>query len=204
MKAQAHQPKGSPAVKRLAVTIGILALAAPLVFAQTSAWKSDPAHSEITFTVRHLGVANVHGSFGGVNATILYDKNAVAESSVTATIGVNTLNTGEDGRDEVIKSSGFFDTDRFPTATFISSRISKNGRGLLVRGNLTLHGVTRPVVLDVEGPTPPVRRAGNRPHSSFSATATIDRTAFGIGNSFPNAIVGDQVQLRIDLKIIEQ
>lgn len=194
-------------MKRLAVTIGILVMAAPLAplaFAQTSTWKSDPSQSKVDFTIRHLAVTDVHGSIGDVNATIHYDAANVTSSSVDATIGVNTITTGEDGRDDEIKSSDFFGVDRFPTATFTSTGVSRNGHGLWVRGNLTLHGITKQVVLDVTGPTPPVQGSDNQPRSSFSATATIDRTAFGIGTNYPAAIVGNDVQLHIDLKIIKQ
>jgi len=191
-------------MKHLAVTFGLLALAAPLAAAQTSTWKSDPTQSKVNFTIRHLSVTDVHGSIGEVNAAIRYDEADVARSSVTATIGVNTVTTGEDGRDDEIKSSDFFGIDQFPTATFTSTSVSKNGSGLWIRGNLTLHGVTRPVVLDAQGPTPPVRGADGKPRSSFLATATIDRTAFNIGNNYPAAIVGDEVKLQIDLKVIQQ
>ena len=194
-------------MKHLAVTIGILALAAPLApaaLAQTSTWKSDPSQSKVNFTIRHLSMTDVRGSIGDVSATIRYDAADVAQSSVSATIGVNTVTTGEDGRDDEIKSSDFFGVDDFPAATFTSTSVSKNGSGLWIRGNLTLHGVTRPVVLDAQGPTPPVRGADGKPRSSFLATATIDRTAFNIGNNYPAAIVGDEVKLQIDLKVIQQ
>jgi len=191
-------------MKHLAVTIGLLALAAPLAAAQTSTWKSDPSQSKVNFIIRHLSMTDVHGSIGDVSAIIHYDEADVAQSSVDATIGVNTVTTGEDGRDDEIKSSDFFGVDQFPTATFASTSVSKNGSGLWVRGKLTLHGVTRPVVLDVQGPTPPVRGADGRQHSSFTATATIDRTAFDMGNNYPAAIVGDEVKLQIDLEVIQQ
>jgi polyisoprenoid-binding protein YceI len=194
-------------MKCLAVTIGIVALAAPLAsraLAQTSTWKSDPAQSKVNFIIRHLSVTDVHGSIGDVDATIHYDAGDVTKSSVAATMRVTTVTTGEDGRDDEIKSSDFLGIDQFPTATFTSTSVSKNGSGLWIRGNLTLHGVTKPVVLDVQGPTPPVQGRDNRPQSSFTATTTIDRTTFNIGNNYPAAVVGDQVKLQIDLKIIKE
>lgn len=188
----------------LAVTAGLLSLSAPLV-AQVSTWKSDPVHSAVAFTIRHLGVADVHGQFGNVSAVVRYDSANVSLSSVTATIGVNTVSTGEDGRDDEIKSADFFDVYSFPSATFSSTEISRNGDdGLWIRGNLTLRGVTKPVVLDVRGPNKPVMGSDGKPHSGFLATATLDRTAFDIGPTFPAAIVGDQVKLTINLDVVKQ
>ena len=94
---------------------------------------------------------------------------------------------------------------KFPTATFASTSVAKNGSGLTVTGNLTLHGVTKPVVLDVEGPSTPVAgMMDHKPHSGFTATTTLSRTAFGIGSKFPAAIVGDEVKLTIELEVIKQ
>jgi polyisoprenoid-binding protein YceI len=191
-------------MKRLALTAGLFFLAARMATAQISVWKSDPAHSEIDFTIRHLGVTDVHGRIGDVQATIQYDAVDVTQSHVTATIGVGTVNTGESGRDDEIKSADFFDVDQFPKAKFTSTQVSRNGDGLWVRGNLTLHGITREVVLNVRGPDRPVMGADGKPHSGFSGTATIDRTAFEIGSAFPAAIVGDPVKLAIRLDIVKQ
>lgn len=191
-------------MKRLALMTGILALAAPLALAQTSTWTSDPAHSEVDFSIRHLGVSNVHGRIGKVAATILLNESDVTKSTVTATIDVTTVDTGEQPRDNHIKSADFFDVATFPTATFTSTSVVKNGSKLTVAGNFTLHGVTKPVVLDVEGPSTPAPGMDHKPHSGFSATTTITRTAFGIGAKFPAAIVGDDVKLTIELEVVKQ
>ncbi|HEY1210609.1 MAG TPA: YceI family protein [Terracidiphilus sp.] len=192
-------------MKRLALLSGILALAAPLAMAQTSAWATDPAHSEVDFSIRHGGVSNVHGRIGGVTGTLVYNEADVTKSTVTVTIDVSTVDTGEPRRDAHLKTDTFFDVAKFPTATFTSSSVVKNGNRLTVNGNLTLHGVTLPVVLDVEGPSIPVEGAmDHKTHSGFSATTTISRTAFGIGTSFPALVVGDEVKLTIEIEIIKQ
>ncbi|MGA2806703.1 MAG: YceI family protein [Terracidiphilus sp.] len=191
-------------MKRLALVTGILALAAPLALAQTSTWKSDPAHSEVDFSIKHLSVSNVHGRFGKVNATIVLNEADITKSTVTATIGVDTVDTGEEQRNTHLKSPDFFDIANLPTATFTSTSVARNGSNLTVNGNLTLHGVTQPVVLNVEGPTTPVPGMDHKPHSGFSATTTISRTAFGIGAKFPAAIVGDDVKLTIDVEVVKQ
>jgi len=191
-------------MKRLAFVTGVLALAAPLALAQTSTWKSDPAHSEVDFSIKHLSVSNVHGRFGKVNATIVLNEADITKSTVTATIGVDTVDTGEEQRNTHLKSPDFFDIANLPTATFTSTSVARNGSNLTVNGNLTLHGVTQPVVLNVEGPTTPVPGMDHKPHSGFSATTTISRTAFGIGAKFPAAIVGDDVKLTIDVEVVKQ
>jgi polyisoprenoid-binding protein YceI len=172
--------------------------------AQTSTWVSDPAHSEVDFTITHLTISNVHGRFGKVAATLVYDQADVTKSTVTATIGVSTVDTGEDARNNHLKTPDFFDIANFPTATFTSTSVTKTGNGLQVNGNLTLHGVTQPVVLNVEGPTGPVQGMDKKQHAGFSATTTISRTALGIGTKFPATMLGDDVKLSIDLDVAKQ
>ena len=192
-------------MKRLTLVTGILALVAPLALAQTSAWTTDPAHSGVNFTIRHGGVSNVHGRFGGVTGTLIFNEADITKSTVTVTIDTSTVDTGEPARDTHLKSDAFFDVAKFPAASFTSSGVVKNGSKLTVNGNLTLHGVTLPVVLDVEGPSTPVEgMMDHKPHSGFTATTTLSRTAYGIGTKFPAALVGDEVKLVIELEIIKQ
>lgn len=191
-------------MKRLAILTGILALAAPLALAQTSTWTSDPAHSEVEFSIKHMTVSNVHGRFGKVVATILLNSADSTKSTVTATIDATTIDTGVDQRDTHLKSPDFFDVTKFPTATFSSTSVTKSAGGLTVTGNLTLHGVTKPVVLEVEGPSGPVPGMDHKAHSGFTATTTISRSAFEIGSKFPAAMVGDEVKLTIELEVIKQ
>ena len=173
--------------------------------AQTSAWATDPAHSEVDFSIRHMGVSNVHGRIGGVKGTLVYNEADVTKSTVTVTIDPSSVDTGEPKRDAHLKTDTFFDVAKFPTATFTSSSVVKNGSKLTVNGNLTLHGVTLPVVLDAEGPSTPVEGAmDHKTHSGFTATTTLSRTAYGIGAGFPAAIVGDDVKLTIEIEIVKQ
>jgi polyisoprenoid-binding protein YceI len=191
-------------MKRLALVTGILALAAPLALAQTSTWISDPAHSEVDFTIKHMSVSNIHGRIGNVVATVLLNETDIAKSSVTATIDVSTVDTGVTARDTHLKTADFFDVAKFPLATFASTSVVKHGNGLTVTGNFTLHGVTKPIVLEVEGPSGPALGMDHKPHSGFTATTTINRTDFGIGSKFPDAIVGESVKLTIELEVIKQ
>lgn len=191
-------------MKRLAVLTGILALAAPLAVAQTTTWTSDVNHCEVDFSIKHMSVSNVHGRFGKVAATIVLNQAEITKSTVTATIDTSTVYTGVEMRDTHLKTDAFFDVAKFPTATFASTSVAKGGSGLTVTGNLTLHGVTKQVVLDVEGPSGPVPGMDHKPHAGFSATTTISRSAFGIGPGFPSAILSDEVKLTIELDVVQQ
>jgi polyisoprenoid-binding protein YceI len=191
-------------MKHVAIATGILALAGSLATAQTSTWVSDPAHSEVDFTITHLAISNVHGRFGKVAATLVYDQAEVTKSTVNATIDISTVDTSEEARNNHLKTPDFFDVAKYPTATFTSTSVAKGSSGLVVNGNLTLHGVTQPVVLTVEGPIGPVPGMDKKQHAGFSATTTVSRTAFGIGAKFPGAMVGDEVKLSIDLDVAKQ
>lgn len=183
---------------------GLLAFAAPLAIAQVSTWIPDKAHSEIDFTVLHLGLSNVHGRFGNIGGSIALNENDITRSMVNVTIDVTSVDTGVAPRDTDLKSASFFDVAQFPTATFVSTSVAKTSNGLAVAGNLTLHGVTKPVNLQVEGSTGPVQGMDHKPHSGFSATTTLKRSDFDVGAKIPNAIVGDDIKLTIDLDLAKQ
>ena len=191
-------------MKRLALLSGILALAAPLAVAQTSTWVPDKAHSEVDFSILHMSLSKVHGRFGISGGTIAMNDADVTKSTVNMTIDVGSVSTGQSMRDDDLKSANFFDVAQYPTATFVSTGVSKSSNGLTVNGNLTLHGVTKPVTLEVEGPTGPVPGMDHKPHQGFSATTTLSRSAFGIGTKYPTSIVGDEVKLTIELDVVKQ
>lgn len=191
-------------MKRFAITAALLTLAAPLAFAQATTWSIDSAHSEVDFTVRHMSVSNIHGRFGNLKGAIVRNASDLSKSSVNVTIDVNTVDTGVGPRDTDLKSSNFFDVAQFPTATFASTSVSGSGSHLTVNGNLTLHGVTKPVQLDVDGPGPTAPGMDHKPHTGYSATATINRKDFGIGVKYPDSIVGEQIKLSIDLEVAQQ
>jgi polyisoprenoid-binding protein YceI len=191
-------------MKRLALLSGILALAASLAVAQTSTWVPDKAHSSVDFTILHMGLSNVRGHFGNIGGSITLDEADISKSKVNVTIDVTTVDTGVSMRDNDLKSENFFDVAKFPTATFESTSVAKSGSGLTVSGNLTLHGVTKPVVLQVEGPTGPIPGMDKKPHSGFSATTIVSRTAFGLGTKYPTNMLGDDVKLNIDLDVAKQ
>lgn len=191
-------------MKRLALLGGVLALAAPLALAQTSTWSPDPAHSDVSFSVLHLSLSKVRGHFGTVSGKIVLDPADLSKASVDVAIDVTGVDTGSSMRDTDIKGPNFFNIAEFPKATFISTSVASAPGGFTVTGNLTLHGVTRPVVLRVEGPTGPVTGMDQKQHEGFSATATLNRRDFDIGPNYPDNIVGSQVNLTIDLDLAKQ
>ena len=192
-------------MKRLAVTLGMLAMALPMMaVAQTSTWTPDKAHSEVDFSILHMSLSKVHGRFGISSGQIQWNEADVTKSTVNVTIDVSTVDTGVSPRDSDLKSAGMFDVAQFPTATFTSTSVAKTANGLTVNGNLTLHGVTKPVVLQVEGPMGPVPGMDHKPHAGFSATTTISRNAFGIGTKYPAAVLGDDVPLSIEMDVVKQ
>jgi polyisoprenoid-binding protein YceI len=191
-------------MKKLLALVGVLSLAAPLALAQTSTWAPDKAHSEVDFSVLHLGLTNVHGKFGNVGGSVVVNESDITKSTVNITIDVNTVDTSVAPRDNDLKSDHFFDVAQFPTATFVSTGVSKSGNGLTVTGNLTLHGVTKPVTLNVEGPTGPITGMDKKPHQGFSGTTTLSRSAFGIAAKMPSAVVGDEIKLTFDLDLAKQ
>src|SRR5271163_2484747 len=167
-------------IKRLSLIVGTFAFAGTLALAQTSTWVPDKAHSEVGFTILHLSLSNVRGHFGNIGGNIVLNETDITKSTVNVTIDVTTVDTGVSQRDTDLKSANFFDVAQFPTATFVSTSVAKSGNGLTVSGNLTLHGVTKPVVLQVQGPRGPITGMDKKAHSGFSATTTLKRTDFGI------------------------
>jgi len=149
-----------------------------------------------------MALAKVRGHFGNIGGTIVVNEADVTKSSVNVTIDVNTVDTGVAARDGDLKGANFFDVAQFPTATFVSTSVVKSGNGLAVSG--TRPCITKPVVLQVEGPTDPIQGMDKKPHSGFSATTSISGTTFGIATKFPTAVVGDEIALTIDLDAAKQ
>ncbi len=183
----------------------LLALGAGAMQAQQ--FKIDPAHSEADFSIKHMAVSTVHGSFHAVAGTIKFDAANPAKSSVEATIDVTSVDTGVAARDGHLKSPDFFDTAKFPTMTFKSTSVAKTGSGYAVTGDLTMHGVTKSVVLALEAPGKPQVDAKGKAHRGFVATTSLNRQDFGLkwGGNLPSgdAMLGDDVKIEIDLEAVE-
>jgi len=176
------------------------------VAAHAANYQIDSAHSTAAFTVRHMMVTNVSGAFSKVTGTVVYDPATPAASRVEAVIDTATIDTREPKRDAHLRSEDFFDVARYPTITFSSKRVEKTGEGRLrVVGDLTLHGVTREVVLEVEGPTPEILTP-NGYRMGASATTSINRKDFGMtwnrALDAGGVVVGEQVRIQIDVALV--
>jgi len=172
--------------------------------AQSETWQLDPAHSAAQFAVRHMGISTVRGNFTKLSGTVQYDAADPTKSAVEATIETVSVDTRVEMRDNDLRSPKFFDAAKFPTITFKSKKIESAGSGKLkVTGDLTIHGVTKEVVLDVEGPSAPFKDPRGGTHMGASATTTINRRDFGVG-SIPAAMVGEDVAVTIDMELVKQ
>lgn len=188
----------------MAIALGLVTMACAGARAQTSTWSIDPAHSSINFEVRHMGVSNVHGSINGLKGTVVYDDQDISKSSVQATADVSTVNTNVEKRDQDLKSPKFFDATQFPQLSFKSTSLSKSDGKLTLTGDLTMHGVTKSVTLDLDGPAPPQTDKNGKTRSGFSASGVLKRTDFGVGAGYPTAVVGEDVKFSIDVEIDKQ
>lgn len=188
------------------VLAGVLfAIAAAPSRAQVTAWQIDSAHSAAHFSVRHMMVTNVRGEFSKLTGVVTLDEKDMTRSSVEVTIDATTINTREGRRDEHLRSPDFFDVAKFPTLSFRSKSVTPAGTGRLrLTGDLTIRGVTREAVFEVEGPTPPIK-VGNNVKMGVSATARINRKDFGLLWNRPieagGVVVGDEVTITIDVEL---
>ena len=168
-------------------------------------WSVDTNHTAAGFSVKHMMVTTVRGTLGPVKGTVEYDGKSVESIKADITIDVNGVNTNNEGRDKDLKSPNFFDVAQFPTATFKSKRAVADGAGKFkLIGDLTIHGVTKEVTLNVEGPSPVLKQPNGALKMGASATTTINRKEFGMQwNRMVEAapVVSDDVQITIDLEL---
>lgn len=194
--------------RRVGAIYAIFLLSAFSSFAQTSNWTIDPNHSTAQFTVRHLGISNVTGSFTKVTGTVVLNEKDIAHSQVQASIDVNSVDTRVEARDKDLRSPNFFDTEKYPTIEFKSKRIVKNGDKLQLIGDLTIHGTTREVTLDVDGLTPEISDPWGNARRGFSATTAINRRDFNLTYNHlmktGEAVVGDVVKIQIDVEMVKK
>jgi len=177
--------------------------------AATSTWQIDPAHTAAQFAVKHFMISTVRGEFKAVTGTITWDDQDVTRSSVNVTIDATTVNTGEPKRDADLKSDKFFDVGEYSTITFKSTKVEPAATGKLrVTGDLTIHGVTKSVVLDVDGPSASVKDPYGKTRSAISATTRINRQDFGVkwnaNMDGGGVVVSDDVNITIDLEMTKQ
>jgi polyisoprenoid-binding protein YceI len=194
--------------QRIGVVSAIALLTSLSALAQTSTWNIDSAHSTAQFTVRHLGISNVTGSFSKVTGSVVLNEKDIAQSQVSASVDLSSVDTRVEARDKDLKSPNFFDVAKYPTIEFKSKRIVSSGGKLQVIGDLTIHGTTHEVTLDVDGPTPELSDPWGNLRRGVSATTTINRKDFNlVYNKLLNsgeAVVGDNVKIQIDAEMVKK
>jgi polyisoprenoid-binding protein YceI len=195
-------------MKRLLASIStIIALSLPAL-ASATIWNIDPDHSNVGFKVRHLMIFNVKGNFNKFNGVVDINDKDITKSKVQVSIDTASINTNIQKRDEDLRSAEFFDVAKYPTMTFVSEKVAKAGENKLkVTGNLTLHGITKEVVLDVEGPTKENKDPWGVVRRGAVAGTKINRKDFGLAwnKTFETGgiAIGEEVTINLEIEMIK-
>lgn len=173
-----------------------------------STWNIDPVHSVAEFKVKHMMISHVKGQFTGVKGVLTHNESDSTKSQIEATIDAASITTRDPQRDEHLKSADFLDVAKFPVLTFKSTRITRSGEGEhTVAGDLTIHGITRNVVFNVEGPSAPGKDPWGNTRIGLSATTKINRKDFGLAWNAPletgGILVGEEVTLTLDVQFVK-
>jgi polyisoprenoid-binding protein YceI len=196
-------------LSRIALIVGLAAALSLPATATTSNWQIDPQHSSAQFSVRHLAISTVRGAFSKVTGTIALDDKDVTKSTVDVSIDVTTVDTREPDRDKDLRSDKFFDVAHYPSMTFKSKKVEQIASGKLkVTGDLTIRGTTKEVVLDVDGPSAPIKDPWGNQRAAAVATTKINRQDFGVkwNATMDNGgvVVGDDVSITIDVEMFRK
>jgi polyisoprenoid-binding protein YceI len=190
-----------PLLRILAAAALAIAVAAP---AHAASWEIDPAHSMVGFVAKHLVFTKVHGRFNSWTGNVTIDDKDITKSKVDVSIDSASITTENEKRDTHLKSPDFFDVAKFPKITFKSTKVEKSGENALkVTGDLTMHGVTKPVVLELSGPSPEFKDPGGNAHIAFSGTAKVNRKDFGLNWSGPadaGPVVSDEIGIELEVE----
>ena len=183
------------------LTIGLLAASAGIAAAQNN-YQIDPAHTSAKFAVKHMMISEVHGRFNKVSGSATYDPSNPAADKLDASIQLDSVDTDQPQRDADLKSPNFFDTAKFSTMTFHSTRFEKRGKQLVIIGELNLHGVTKPLTLTVDQVSPEVKDPYGMLRFGAHASGVINRKDFGItwNQTLDNggAVVADEIRIELD------
>jgi len=194
---------------RIALATGLAAALSLPAAAATSNWQIDPQHSSAQFSVRHMAISTVRGAFSKVTGTIVLDDKDITKSTVDVAIDVTTVDTREPNRDSDLRSDKFFDVAHYPAMTFKSKKVEQLAPGKLkVTGDLTIRGTTKEVVLDVDGPTAPIKDPWGFQRSAATATTKVNRQDFGVkwNATLDNGgvVVADDVSITIDVEMVKK
>ncbi len=171
-------------------------------------YQIDPARSTAQFVVRHMMITNVRGGFRNIKGSVTWDSDHPEQSSVQATIDIDSIDTREEQRDAHLRSADFFDVEHYPVLTFQSKSVQRTGEGeLKVTGDLTMHGVTKEVTLNVEGPSADSKDPFGNVRSGVSATTKVKRSDFGLtwnaALETGGVLVGDDIRIELELSMIK-
>ena len=159
-------------------------------------WKNDPAHSQLAFTVTHLGISNVSGTFNDFHAEVKTSKPDFSDASFELVANAASIDTRVEARNTHLKSADFFEVEKYPTLTFKSTSLKKAGKNQFkLGGDLTIRGVTKPVVLDLTYNGTIENPMTKKPVTGFTLSGTIKRSDFGIGPKFPAPMISDEVRI---------
>jgi len=195
-------------ISKTAIAMAMAIVLAVPVLAHADTWQIDSSHTSVEFTVRHMMISNVKGQFQKTTGTITANGNDAASAKIDVTIDASSIETRVERRDAHLKSPDFLDVAKYPTITFKSTNVEAEGPNKWkVTGDLTLHGVTKQVVLDVDGSGPPVQVMGNA-RAGASATTKIKRGDFGLtwnkALEAGGVLVGDEVAISIDVEAVKK
>jgi polyisoprenoid-binding protein YceI len=196
-------------LSRITLTASLAAILSLPAAAATTNWQIDPQHSSAQFSVRHMAISTVRGAFNKVTGTIMVDDKDITKSTVDVIIDASTVDTHEPNRDNDIRSDKFFDVAHYPSITFKSKKVEQVAPGKLkVTGDLTIRGTTKEVVLDVDGPTVPIKDTWGNQRSAANAATKINRQDFGVkwNATLDNGgvVVSDEVSINIDVEMIHK
>lgn len=168
------------------------------------AWSNDDAHSQLGFTVTHLGIADISGTFNDFDVTVNSTKPDFSDAVFELTAKASSIDTRVEARNNHLKSADFFDVEKFPTINFKSTSIKKAGKNKYkLSGNLTIHGVTKPVTMDLVNRGTVENPMSKKPTTGFQLTGTIKRSEFGIGAKFPAPMISDDVRIKADGEFVQ-
>jgi len=189
-------------MSRFVLTVIVALSLAGSAAAQAGNWTIDPNHTSAQFSVRHLAVSTVRGAFTKVSGSATFDPSNPAKTTLDATIDASSVDTRVEMRDKDLRSANFLDVEKFPTITFHGKQTKAAGSGKLqITGDLTIHGITKEVVLDVDGPSAAIKDPWGNQRIGASASTKINRKDFGV-NGLP-AVVGDDITITIDAELIQ-
>lgn len=191
-------------MKKIFLFIAVLSTALFAFKPAADTWEADTAHSKLGFVVTHLMITDVEGSFKNFTSKITASKADFTDAVVELSADVNSVSTDNEKRDEHLKGADFFDVAKFPTLTFKSTSVKKvSGNKYKVAGNLTFHGVTKPITLDATLRGITTNPMSKKSTAGFKVSGTIKRADFGFGTKYPNAMLSDEVTLNANTEFVK-